>query len=72
MDPFREASYEQIARVINIIDYLKPIEDPGTGIPSIGFLERWVADEPSEDDLAAGGATEWTIRMWENAKPRKE
>jgi hypothetical protein len=51
VDPFREATYEQLKRVLVQIDRLQPIEKPGTGIPAIGFLERWVADalDPKED-----------------------
>jgi hypothetical protein len=78
MNPFREATYEQLQRVVNIIDKYKPVEMPGTQIPAIGFLERWVDDMPNEDDIAGQmgnygkiRSTEETIQMWERARPRE-
>jgi hypothetical protein len=67
MEPFREATYEQLERVLNIIDRTKPRENSRTNIPSIGFLERWVDDKLTADD---GGQMplESTLRMWENAE----
>lgn len=72
MDPFREASYEQLNRIVKQIDRLQPVEKPGTGIPSIGFLERWVNDALVPEDGDNNGTTEWVLRMWENAQPRKD
>lgn len=72
MDPFREATYEQLARVLVQIDRLQPVELPGTGIPAIGFLERWVTDTMDKDDGDPDDPTERVIRMWENAQPRED
>lgn len=73
MDPFREATYEQIARVLVQIDRLQPIDKPGTGIPAIGFLERWIDDAlDPKDDGDRDQSTEWVIQMWEKAQPRED
>lgn len=73
MDPFAEATYEQLDRVVKVIDKYKPAELPGTHIPSIGFLERWVDDKPTQDDLDSGPrSTESTISMWEHARLRED
>jgi hypothetical protein len=73
MDPFREASYEQLERVLTQIDRLQPIGKPGTGIPALGFLERWIEDTLIPDqDGGAEQTTEWTIQMWERAQPRED
>jgi len=73
LDPFKEATYGQLRRVLTQIDRLQPIEKPGTGIPALGFLERWFDDAliPSEDG-DPDQSTESVIRMWENAEPRKD
>lgn len=72
MDSFKNASYDQLERVLNIIDKLQPIEKPGTGIPAISFLERWIENCLGPDDQAAPMSTESTIIMWEKAEPRRE
>jgi hypothetical protein len=73
VDPFAEATYEQLDRVVKVIDKYKPVELPGTHIPAIGFLERWVDDKPTQDDIDAGPrSTEQTIWMWEHAALREE
>lgn len=74
MDPFHEASYDQIKRILAQIDRLQPIGKPGTGIPAIGFLERWIENTLGPDDESANplpSTTEWTIQMWEKATPRE-
>jgi hypothetical protein len=71
MEPFREATYEQIERVLIQIDRLQPVEKPGTGIPSLGFLERWI-DDSLVPDQEMDDSTEKVIRMWENARPRED
>jgi hypothetical protein len=72
MDPFRDATYEQLERVLNVIERTPPREKPGTGIPAIGFLERWIEDKLIPDDSSQPMSTESTIRMWEKAEPWKE
>lgn len=71
MEPFREATYEQLERILKVIDRTKPIQRPRTHIPSIGFLEHWVEDKLTPDD---GGAMklESALRMWENADITEE
>jgi hypothetical protein len=76
MNPFREATYEQLERIVKIIDKYKPEKTPGKLIPAIGFLERWVDDKPNQDDMdiTRNGkirSTEDTISMWETAKERE-
>jgi hypothetical protein len=67
MELFTEATYEQLERVLKVIDRTPPKEKAGTGIPSIGFLERWIEDALTKDDYETLQGTESTIRMWENA-----
>jgi hypothetical protein len=68
MEPFKEATYEQLQRVINVIDRTKPREQSRTGIPSIGYLEGWVNNEPDHNDLTL----EQSLAMWENAEVEEE
>jgi hypothetical protein len=72
MDLFTDATYEQLERVLKVIDRTPPRERAGTGIPSIGFLERWIENALIPDDQSAPCGTERTIIMWENAQLWKE
>jgi hypothetical protein len=59
VSPFQEATYDQLGRLLTILDYYKG--NPGQGM-SVPLLHEW----------ASGGAfqpafsTEWTLSFWEN------
>lgn len=73
MDSFSEATYSQLQRVLFQIDRLQPVELPGTGIPALGFLERWMDDALIDaEDGDPSQSTETVIRMWEHARPRED
>lgn len=67
MDLFKEATYDQLQRVLKVIDRTKPVSHSRPGIPSLDFLEHWIADTLKPRDHAFDLSTELTIKMWEEA-----
>lgn len=58
MSPFEEATYEQLGRLLVILDYYK--NDPANGL-SIEKLHEWASGENFQPSLS----TEFTLEFWE-------